>query len=422
MTIANRKFGVEIEINGLHTNGAADVLNAVNIECRSEGYHHETRAYWKTVTDSSVSGCEVVSPPMSGEEGVREVRKVARALARGGASVDRRCGLHVHVDAAGLSVSDVCNIIERYSAFESNIDAFIPQSRRGSNNGFCGSLGYYNNDNFRNATSIRQLATVVYERGSKINIQSYAQHGTIEFRHHSGTINASKIEHWIRFCVNFVEMSREVNMYTGGVETSNNDTPAPDRRIRVTQKLIKLAGYLQSQVGINGHIEHARAKRISEYSSNTSYLRNLNRLCDDYGWEFNNGRIITIGSMPMQAADRHRNTAHEPSAELRALAEIFTTNPRRDLRPDVFAGTGYQGSSLRDAATRLCYEYGFDINYDSWNITYYCRGVGNIEESNVVPNFVPPQGAVRITDDIWSRGLPQITIAYYNERASDLAS
>ena len=37
-----------------------------------------------------------------------------------------------------------------------------------------------------------------------LNLQSLARHGTLEFRYHSGSTSASKINRHIRFCIGFV--------------------------------------------------------------------------------------------------------------------------------------------------------------------------------------------------------------------------
>ena len=50
--------------------------------------------------------------------------RVATALNKAGATINQTCGLHVHFDAAELSVNDVRTICERYAKHEAQIDAF----------------------------------------------------------------------------------------------------------------------------------------------------------------------------------------------------------------------------------------------------------------------------------------------------------
>lgn len=41
----------------------------------------------------------------------------------------------------------------------------------------------------------------------KINLQAYLRHGTIEFRQHSGSANATKVCNWVRFLQAFIDES-----------------------------------------------------------------------------------------------------------------------------------------------------------------------------------------------------------------------
>lgn len=214
MAFTDRKFGVEIEALGMTTRAAAEAISSAGINCRTEPYGHSLPRQWKVVTDGSLpdNGFEVVSPPLSGEEGLEQVRAVARALANAGARIRKACGLHVHVDANDLTRYDLFNIINRYARFEHEIDKFMPPSRRGSNNTYCTSIKRWLTDNRKRrlfaVSTPRRMASVQNGRYFKINLQCYPRQGTVEFRHHSGTCNAEKITNWIKFCVNFVEVSR----------------------------------------------------------------------------------------------------------------------------------------------------------------------------------------------------------------------
>jgi hypothetical protein len=76
-------------------------------------------AVWRVVADGSVSnGCEVVSPILSGNEGLQALQTVVRALKAAGATVNNTCGFHVHVDARDLKGAEVCNAVMRYARFE----------------------------------------------------------------------------------------------------------------------------------------------------------------------------------------------------------------------------------------------------------------------------------------------------------------
>lgn len=210
MTMSNRTFGVEIEFLGNRTK-VLNAMAAAGLECNYEGYTHQTRPGWKLVTDGSIEGgegYELVSPILQGEAGVENLRKAVKALIAAEASVNKSCGLHVHVGARDLSTEEIYTIVRRYGYNESKLDAIMPVSRRANNNTFCRSVAsYVNGLGLMNIPSTEYLCntTFRYERYFKVNVQSYLRHGTVEFRQHSASVNASKIANWAIFCVNFVD-------------------------------------------------------------------------------------------------------------------------------------------------------------------------------------------------------------------------
>lgn len=224
MSVSDRTFGVEIEfiVNGARSESAAQEVTLValrnaGIPVQLEGYNHSTREHWKIVHDGSVGastgavGGELVSPILKGEEGLETLRKVVRALSAAGVTVDRTCGLHVHVGARDLKPAEIMSVVQRYAKHESTMDAHMPESRRRNNCCHVRSLGGHltNNDRISKVQSVSSVEDLVrffsYERYLKVNVQSYARQGTIEFRQHSGSVNASKIVNWVLFCTNFVD-------------------------------------------------------------------------------------------------------------------------------------------------------------------------------------------------------------------------
>src|SRR5262245_26549167 len=108
MTIYSRKFGIEIECMLPRTQTMDSVARAINtagVPCFNAGYSHSRSSQWKVVSDGSLSGgngMEIVSPPMTGEQSLDHIAIVCRVLNELGATVNRSCGLHVHVDAGNL--------------------------------------------------------------------------------------------------------------------------------------------------------------------------------------------------------------------------------------------------------------------------------------------------------------------------------
>lgn len=209
-------YGVEIEFKTRsNRDQLARLLNEAGINTRSTGYTHNTTPYWKLVTDASVSGgYELVSPVLYGEEGIADLRKACATLEAAGCTVDRQCGVHLHLGAANEDFGTVQRFVMNYAKLEDSIDCLLPPSRRANNNSMIKSLsgliGHETEDEivrkvnakldaFKRARDISQLqACLHHDRYYKVNLQSYSRHGTVECRQHSGTLNGDKIEHWVR--------------------------------------------------------------------------------------------------------------------------------------------------------------------------------------------------------------------------------
>lgn len=225
--MSNRRFGIEIECYGISQQRAKRAIIDAGISASISGYNHRTPRNWKVSTDGSIEwndrnvhgdALEVVSPPLKGKRGLKEVLKVAKALEDAGARVNKTCGFHVHVDAAGLKKTEIYNVAHRYMLFEKDIDQFMPPSRR--QNDYCHSMKSLLTEKQkrkilllkteRGQTFKEALRTILTDddRYHKCNIQAYVRHGTIEFRQHNGTVDGNKMVNWIKFCLNFVERSK----------------------------------------------------------------------------------------------------------------------------------------------------------------------------------------------------------------------
>jgi hypothetical protein len=197
-------FGVEIEIlNTIDRTEIARALQAEGINAADESYNHRTTTWWKVITDSSC-GLEVVSPILSGEQGLNELKTVCEVLTRIGCQVDKQCGVHVHIGANALGVSKVKSVVKRWLSNESNLDTIQPRSRRGSSNIYCQPLSVTMRTHLiDNCFTIEDLANIQSTRYSKLNLRSYLTHRTIEFRHHAGSTDATKITNWVKFLLDF---------------------------------------------------------------------------------------------------------------------------------------------------------------------------------------------------------------------------
>lgn len=219
-----RTFGVEIEFQG-NREEVARLMNAKGVRAYVEGYNHTTKSHWKLITDSSC-GYELVSPPLKGREGLEQLKKACEALKEAGASVDRRCGLHVHHDINDYNAKQIANIFAIYIKLEKTIDTFVPNSRRANNNTYCRSLFQGTTqqailDKLKAVNSLEDIGRIWHTRYVKVNFQSYVKYGTIEFRQHSGTTEFDKMYNWILLTQQIVNMAATPVQKTYKAENDN---------------------------------------------------------------------------------------------------------------------------------------------------------------------------------------------------------
>lgn len=209
--ISNRTFGVEIECKtDLSMRALCEVLQDNGISAYVPDW--EGGEGWKIVEDGSVDdGWEVVSPILSGVEGIAEVARVLNILRDlAGCWIDESCGLHVHVNANDLSSASIANAVLRYERHSAKIDAIVPPRRR--ENRFCLDVTHEAQMIRRRLGKISSiapyyLAALADSRYRKLNIAAFCKHGTLEFRLHDGTLKVADVTNWIAFCVQFVEDS-----------------------------------------------------------------------------------------------------------------------------------------------------------------------------------------------------------------------
>ena len=240
-------FGVELELimpRGTNHYGLAYAISRAGVACASEGYNHTTGSNWKVVTDGSLGdyarGAEVVSPVLEGEAGLAALRKVCDAVKAAGCKISKKCGLHVHVGARNFAFGTFKNLAMLYASAERHIDAFMAPSRRGAQggNGFCRSVRIAAHLMER-ADTIDAVARACHQspgresaRGSgrycKLNFQSFWQHGTVEFRHHQGTVEADKAINWTRFCLRMCQAAQNGVRGADGFDGLFTALAAPD--------------------------------------------------------------------------------------------------------------------------------------------------------------------------------------------------
>lgn len=103
---------------------------------------------WKAERDGSVTtndpgyvGIEIISPILSGEDGLTQVVCMVEWLAEIGARVDSKCGQHVSVDTRSLNDAQIENLVRAFKALQPGI--FLVNGAKAAerfNSRFCAPL------------------------------------------------------------------------------------------------------------------------------------------------------------------------------------------------------------------------------------------------------------------------------------------
>lgn len=280
-------FGIEIECFVPEGSNAMLAASAINARigagrCLSQGYNHHLTSTWKIVTDGSLGdfqrGIEVVSPILSGTAGIDESEKVIKALQDFGCTVNKKCGLHVHLGAGNptfraegenIPLGFLKRFAKMYAVFEQVIDSLVPPSRRASANAFCRSI---TSASLPRLTAAATLEDIIYavtgsrsgdnRRYHKVNLAAYARYKTVEVRHHSGTLDSNKVKYWILLCL------RMATAAANGAEVILPGAAAPARTTPIVQAPALVAphpltgahspGYVATQPGQQVPVNRAR--------------------------------------------------------------------------------------------------------------------------------------------------------------------
>lgn len=238
----SRQFGVELEVvSKLGRRAICDRLQANDVLAFVGYYDSPSSRSWKVGTDTSiritpsqerngyVRTMEIVSPPLSGWDGLREVERVLGVLG-GQVSANMSCGQHVHVDLSGVSLDELRRLSAAWLKHEWLVNSLIPESRRYRNNSFCRDnareLRRFDGEEFgaqqraelnrvsrlRSVRRVREVMEDGISKYRKFNLTSMVRHGTVEFRHWSGTGDAEKVLRHIQMSVGFVSEFLEADM------------------------------------------------------------------------------------------------------------------------------------------------------------------------------------------------------------------
>lgn len=222
-----RTIGLEIECF-IHKDQYQSFIDDCNnnslLNIRDEHYNHSTRQHWKIVYDNSLGnrnhhmkGIEIVSPPLKASELFEQLNALLEILNSYESEVNRTCGLHCHHSLDGFKAKQLQYLVNHFVKNESAIDTILAESRRGNQESVNGFKACQSNKALL-TRMIRQDAVRSRADGqgsvngvsryTKLNLQSYSNYGTCEFRGHQGTLDFTKIVAWVALTQNLVLKSK----------------------------------------------------------------------------------------------------------------------------------------------------------------------------------------------------------------------
>jgi hypothetical protein len=206
----DKKFGIEIEFicpvkrSTIFQKLVAKGIKVVSSDNYASNYHQKNNDYsnWMLASDSSVresgnDGHELTSPPLIGEEGMRQLKIVLEVLSSFKAKINRTCGLHVHHEVDRLM--DRNSLAKMFVKYQSALYAVISKNRE--SNHYCKPLP----ENFF------KIANPNGDRGQRYYGLNFlpVDKGHIEFRLHHGSICYAEIRNWVILTQRLVEVSQK---------------------------------------------------------------------------------------------------------------------------------------------------------------------------------------------------------------------
>ena len=234
--MSNKTIGLEIEL--LDPNNAEQTViqqaDVKGVEIVSRDYTHEVMNKWKFVDDGSVSGRELVSPPLEPKSLFLQLRIILDILIANGYKVDRSCSVHVHHDASKYNNKRLRYFLNHIVKNELNFDCLVAESRRNgqwsrSNKqeldcliqtpdsrewrlGRCDENGIHQRPNGIPIGSNGRGSA----RYRKWNFHAFTHYGTLECRQHQGSLDFSKYVLWICLTQGMVSKCYKKVSYTKG--------------------------------------------------------------------------------------------------------------------------------------------------------------------------------------------------------------
>lgn len=159
----------------------------------------------------SDAGIEVKTPPAQGDDLAEWIGGVCAISKQYRMTVNSSCGLHVHVDGRGMTGRQLRRLMALVRVCEPVIYGMQPLRRLTGD--YSRPMQIQPDAAMRCTSDVRSRRAPLnwwheYANGSHysgLNLGALNEHGSVEFRYHSGTLNAEKVMRWIAICQAFVD-------------------------------------------------------------------------------------------------------------------------------------------------------------------------------------------------------------------------
>jgi hypothetical protein len=279
-----------IEIGGYHSGRPLPHPFPQGWTAERDGSLHTSRPGYVSV--------EIVSPVLQGAEGIEQVRQVATILHSLQATVNRSCGMHVHVGAqsvAGGSYAEVAEwvgkLLYQTAQHETALYASTGTHRR-ENGSYARSVKLQKQaaDAVRKAPDRRKreaLRDVVWglDRYHTLNLTNlFTSKATVEFRFPAGTTDATKMIGHICTCLALAERATETTRMNWEAIASEKTYATKGRGLRELNRMLYLTGWTLGRREL-GQPEVHLAGWIAPLDDLKPVKRELKRLARKYDRE-----------------------------------------------------------------------------------------------------------------------------------------
>ena len=229
-----KTYGIELETSSISIRTAQSALDAVglNWQCKPDG----TRGV----------DAEAVSPILN-DGSLNESISAARALLKAGATVNKQTGYHIHIGADHYGTDGIAATVRNWYTAANAIGALVAPSRL--NNHFCNhNLSQSILDPWVESIRNGRIDNAGRGRYQSLNLDSYARHGTVEFRLHHGTLNGKKIQAWAEFCEAIATYSTAGGILDAGTGDRLNDIKSLLGKLVINESIkLDTANYLNQR-------------------------------------------------------------------------------------------------------------------------------------------------------------------------------